>query len=151
MGNRYHQWVRSTCRYQAPSNDRLCSVYYYFYERTRGVILSSRSGSKGLSTLESMITGWVAGMNASTISLWGRFDLVQVLLPQSSATPSGLSRHLRRFKVWQNRLNRPRPPPLLDQLRNCLSSRLFSTYLLPMVLSVSCVVLVQRWCLLSTR
>lgn len=43
-------------------------VYYYFYERTRGVILSSRSGGKGLSTLESMITGWIAGSATSIIS-----------------------------------------------------------------------------------
>ncbi|KAL0579535.1 hypothetical protein V5O48_002464 [Marasmius crinis-equi] len=36
-------------------------VYYYFYERTRGVILKSRVGSKGLSTVESMLTGLIAG------------------------------------------------------------------------------------------
>lgn len=36
-------------------------MYYYFYERTRGVILASRAGSKGLSTLESMLTGLIAG------------------------------------------------------------------------------------------
>ena len=36
-------------------------VYYYFYERSKGVVLSSRRGHKGLSTLESIITGLVAG------------------------------------------------------------------------------------------
>ena len=36
-------------------------VYYYFYERSKGVILGSRIGGKGLSTLESIITGLVAG------------------------------------------------------------------------------------------
>jgi len=43
-------------------------VYYYFYERTRGIMLSSRGGSKGLSTLESMITGLIAGSATSIIS-----------------------------------------------------------------------------------
>jgi len=43
-------------------------VYYYFYERTRGIVLTSRGGSKGLSTLESMITGLVAGSATSIIS-----------------------------------------------------------------------------------
>ncbi|ESK95973.1 peroxisomal membrane protein pmp47b [Moniliophthora roreri MCA 2997] len=41
-------------------------VYYYFYERTRGFILKSRVGSKGLSTAESMLTGLIAG-SATTI------------------------------------------------------------------------------------
>ncbi|KAK0242752.1 mitochondrial carrier domain-containing protein [Armillaria nabsnona] len=38
-------------------------VYYYFYERSRGAILKSRVGGKGLSTIESIITGLVAGTN----------------------------------------------------------------------------------------
>ena len=37
------------------------SVYYYFYERSKGVIVRSRSGSKALSTLESMLAGLIAG------------------------------------------------------------------------------------------
>jgi len=43
-------------------------VYYYFYERSRGVILRSRSGSKPLSTLESMLAGLIAGSATSVIS-----------------------------------------------------------------------------------
>jgi len=43
-------------------------VYYYFYERSRGVILGSRQGSKGLSTVESIITGLVAGSATTIIS-----------------------------------------------------------------------------------
>lgn len=39
-------------------------VYYYFYERSRGVILNARSGGKGLSTIESILAGLIAG-NAS--------------------------------------------------------------------------------------
>jgi len=41
-------------------------AYYYFYERSRGIILSSRKGGKGLSTLESIVAGLVAG-SATTI------------------------------------------------------------------------------------
>ncbi|THV08585.1 mitochondrial carrier [Dendrothele bispora CBS 962.96] len=43
-------------------------VYYYFYERTRGIILKSRVGSKGLSTMESIITGLIAGSATTIIS-----------------------------------------------------------------------------------
>ncbi|KAF8914575.1 mitochondrial carrier [Mucidula mucida] len=43
-------------------------VYYYWYERTRGVILRSRVGGKGLSTLESIMTGMVAGSATTIIS-----------------------------------------------------------------------------------
>ncbi|KAF9259489.1 mitochondrial carrier [Marasmius fiardii PR-910] len=47
-------------------------VYYYFYERTRGLVLKSRVGSKGLSTLESMLTGLIAGSATAILSnpLW---------------------------------------------------------------------------------
>jgi len=41
-------------------------VYYYFYERSRGIILRSRAGGKGLSTLESILAGMIAG-SATTI------------------------------------------------------------------------------------
>ena len=41
--------------------DRI-SVYYYFYERSRETILRSRTtAGKGLSTLESMLAGLIAG------------------------------------------------------------------------------------------
>ncbi|CAA7259736.1 unnamed protein product [Cyclocybe aegerita] len=43
-------------------------VYYYFYERSREAILRSRSGSKALSTVESMLTGMVAGSATTLIS-----------------------------------------------------------------------------------
>ncbi|KAH9927314.1 mitochondrial carrier [Fomitopsis serialis] len=43
-------------------------AYYYFYERSRGIILTSRRGGKGLSTLESMLAGLVAGSATSLIS-----------------------------------------------------------------------------------
>jgi len=41
-------------------------VYYYCYERSRGIILKSRSGGKALSAVESIITGLIAG-SATTI------------------------------------------------------------------------------------
>ncbi|KAI0355390.1 mitochondrial carrier [Trametes cingulata] len=43
-------------------------VYYYFYERSRGLILKARTGSKGLSTLESMLAGLIAGSATTIIS-----------------------------------------------------------------------------------
>ncbi|KAK0206532.1 mitochondrial carrier domain-containing protein [Desarmillaria ectypa] len=43
-------------------------VYYYFYERSRGAILKSRDGGKGLSTIESIITGLIAGSATTIIS-----------------------------------------------------------------------------------
>ncbi|KAF9222026.1 mitochondrial carrier [Gyrodon lividus] len=43
-------------------------VYYYFYERSRSIILNSRTGSKALSTLESMLTGLIAGSATTIIS-----------------------------------------------------------------------------------
>ncbi|KAH9482977.1 Peroxisomal nicotinamide adenine dinucleotide carrier [Psilocybe cubensis] len=44
-------------------------VYYYFYERSREAILRTRTGgSKALSTLESMLTGLIAGSATTIIS-----------------------------------------------------------------------------------
>ncbi|KAG0709608.1 mitochondrial carrier domain-containing protein [Suillus ampliporus] len=43
-------------------------VYYYFYERSRGIILNSRQGSKALSMLESMLAGVIAGSATTIIS-----------------------------------------------------------------------------------
>jgi len=43
-------------------------VYYYFYERSREVIIRSRSGNKALSTLESMLSGLIAGSATTIIS-----------------------------------------------------------------------------------
>ncbi|KAI0717964.1 mitochondrial carrier [Fomitopsis betulina] len=43
-------------------------VYYYFYERSRGAILAHKQGPKGLSTLESILTGLIAGSATTIIS-----------------------------------------------------------------------------------
>lgn len=43
-------------------------VYYYFYERSRSIILDSRTGSKALSTLESILAGLIAGSATTIIS-----------------------------------------------------------------------------------
>jgi adenine nucleotide transporter 17 len=40
-------------------------VYYYFYERSRGVIINSRLGGKALSTMESILAGLIAGNDPS--------------------------------------------------------------------------------------
>lgn len=47
-------------------------VYYFFYERMRVTLLKSRTGSKGLSTLESILAGLIAGTATTLISnpLW---------------------------------------------------------------------------------
>lgn len=47
--------------------DPVYRVYYYFYERTREALLRSKS-SKALSTLESMLTGLIAGSATTMIS-----------------------------------------------------------------------------------
>ena len=39
----------------------IISVYYYFYESTKGVIVRSRSGTEALSTLESILAGLISG------------------------------------------------------------------------------------------
>jgi hypothetical protein len=59
--------ARLFCSLLQAGPHELNSVYYYFYERTRGVILASRAGSKGLSTLESMLTGLIAGNTPVTL------------------------------------------------------------------------------------
>ncbi|OBZ70093.1 Peroxisomal nicotinamide adenine dinucleotide carrier [Grifola frondosa] len=43
-------------------------IYYYFYERSRGFILTSRKGGRGLSTAESMLAGLIAGSATTIIS-----------------------------------------------------------------------------------
>ncbi|KAG6896935.1 hypothetical protein C0992_005200 [Termitomyces sp. T32_za158] len=66
-------------------------VYYYFYERSRGMILKSRQGGKGLSALESILAGLIAGSATTIISnpIW----VVQTsqavrTLDQSSGQPA---------------------------------------------------------------
>ncbi|KAI0040797.1 mitochondrial carrier [Auriscalpium vulgare] len=68
-------------------------VYYYFYERSKGVILQSRPG-KGLSTLESILAGLIAG-SATTIAsnpIWvvQTSQATHGLGPQLPSTPSTL-------------------------------------------------------------
>ncbi|KAF7968895.1 hypothetical protein HWV62_18292 [Athelia sp. TMB] len=43
-------------------------VYYYFYERSRAIIVNARAGGKGLSTIESILTGLIAGSATTMIS-----------------------------------------------------------------------------------
>lgn len=81
-------------------------VYYYFYERTRGVILSSRSGGKGLSTLESMITGWIAGSATSIISnpIWvvQTSQAVQSMAESTeSSSPTPIPGPIRKLSILQ--------------------------------------------------
>ncbi|KAG7449237.1 mitochondrial carrier [Guyanagaster necrorhizus] len=82
-------------------------VYYYFYERSRGAILKSRVGGKGLSTIESIITGLVAGSATTIISnpIW----VVQTsqavrTLNQGSSNASG----------------RPKKPGFIEAVRGIL-------------------------------
>ena len=79
---------------------RLCSsqfprrVYYYFYEGTRKFILKARTGSKGLSTLESMLAGLIAGSATTVISnpIWVVQTTQAVYsLPASPSPPSSSS------------------------------------------------------------
>ena len=69
----------------------LSSVYYYFYERSRAVILSSRSGSKGLSALESILTGLIAGKAVHVCSISNS--------PSSSAS-TGLATTVISNPIW---------------------------------------------------
>lgn len=43
-------------------------VYYFFYEGSRTSILAKKSGSKALSTLESMLAGVIAGTATTLLS-----------------------------------------------------------------------------------
>ncbi|CCM03343.1 uncharacterized protein FIBRA_05472 [Fibroporia radiculosa] len=43
-------------------------VYYYFYERSRGAIVGSMRGGKGMTTVESMLAGLIAGSATTIIS-----------------------------------------------------------------------------------
>ncbi|EIW82143.1 peroxisomal membrane protein PMP47B [Coniophora puteana RWD-64-598 SS2] len=65
-------------------------VYYYFYERSRGTILKSREGSKALSTLESILAGFIAGSATTVISnpIWvvQTSQAVRVEVPSSDPT-----------------------------------------------------------------
>jgi len=71
-------------------------AYYYFYERSRAIILKSRGGSKALSTAESMLIGLIAGCATAIISnpLWviQTSQTVRTMpSAQQSSSPSGSS------------------------------------------------------------
>ncbi|PVG04278.1 mitochondrial carrier [Serendipita vermifera] len=65
-------------------------VYYYFYEKGRSSLLAARSspGSKGLSTVESLLNGFIAGSATSIISnpIWviQTQQAVRTMVPSSS-------------------------------------------------------------------
>ncbi|KAI0071131.1 mitochondrial carrier [Panus rudis PR-1116 ss-1] len=65
-------------------------VYYYFYERSRGIILNSRNGGKGLSTLESIIAGLIAGSATTILSnpIWVVQTTQAVRTLDQSSTPA---------------------------------------------------------------
>ncbi|KAG1755722.1 peroxisomal membrane protein PMP47B [Suillus lakei] len=75
-------------------------VYYYFYERSRGIILNSRQGSKALSMLESMLAGVIAGSATTIISnpIWVVQTSQAVRAEPSPSEPSTSRAVLRRPK-----------------------------------------------------
>lgn len=78
-------------------------VYYYFYERSRGIILNSRQGSKALSMLESMLAGVIAGSATTIISnpIWVVQTSQAVRAEPSPSEPSTSRAVLRRPSVLQ--------------------------------------------------
>ncbi|KAG2152211.1 peroxisomal membrane protein PMP47B [Suillus cothurnatus] len=78
-------------------------VYYYFYERSRGIILNSRQGSKALTMLESMLAGVIAGSATTTISnpIWVVQTSQAVRAEPSSSEPSNSRAAPRRPSVLQ--------------------------------------------------
>lgn len=78
-------------------------VYYYFYERSRGIILNSRQGSKALSMLESMLAGVIAGSATTIISnpIWVVQTSQAVRVEPSPSEPSHSRATLRRPSVFQ--------------------------------------------------
>ncbi|KAG1779717.1 peroxisomal membrane protein PMP47B [Suillus placidus] len=78
-------------------------VYYYFYERSRGIILNSRQGSKALTVLESMLAGVIAGSATTVISnpIWVIQTSQAVRVEPSPSEPSNSRAVLRRPSVLQ--------------------------------------------------
>ncbi|KAG2077444.1 peroxisomal membrane protein PMP47B [Suillus decipiens] len=78
-------------------------VYYYFYERSRGIILNSRQGSKALTMLESMLAGVIAGSATTIISnpIWVIQTSQAVRVEPSPSEPSNSRAILRRPSVLQ--------------------------------------------------
>ncbi|KAL1747472.1 mitochondrial carrier domain-containing protein [Schizophyllum fasciatum] len=64
-------------------------VYYYFYERSRDFLLKLRTGSKGLTTPESMLIGVIAGSATTLISnpIWV-IQTSQAVRTQTQEEPS---------------------------------------------------------------
>ena len=86
-------------------------VYYYFYERSRGTILNSREGSKALSTLESVLAGFIAGSATTIISnpIWvvQTSQAVRVDVPSSDPTqPRQVEKKLGFFETIQKILDK---------------------------------------------
>ncbi|KAG2369827.1 peroxisomal membrane protein PMP47B [Suillus spraguei] len=78
-------------------------VYYYFYERSRGIILNSRQGSKALTMLESMLAGVIAGSATTIISnpIWVIQTSQAVRVEPSPSEPSNSRAILRRPSALQ--------------------------------------------------
>ncbi|KZS97565.1 mitochondrial carrier [Sistotremastrum niveocremeum HHB9708] len=83
-------------------------AYYFFYERTRASILDRKSGSKALSTLESMLAGLVAGSATAVISnpVWviQTSQAVQTMEPSDSAGESASSKRatvIKKLGIWE--------------------------------------------------
>ncbi|KAJ7129715.1 mitochondrial carrier domain-containing protein [Mycena epipterygia] len=64
-------------------------VYYYFYERSRGIILNARAGAKAVTTAESILIGIIAGSATTIISnpIWV-VQTSQAVQTLSQAEPS---------------------------------------------------------------
>lgn len=43
-------------------SDTQLSVYYYFYERSKGILLARSGGGKAISTAQSIMAGLIAGV-----------------------------------------------------------------------------------------
>ncbi|EJD00912.1 mitochondrial carrier [Fomitiporia mediterranea MF3/22] len=69
-------------------------VYYFFYERSRAIILKARTGSKALSTPESILIGLIAGSATTIISnpIWVIQTSQSVQTMSPSASQSSLDR-----------------------------------------------------------
>jgi len=70
------------------------AVYYYFYEKSREIVLRSRTGSKALSAPESMLAGFIAGSITSVAvnPLWVIQTAQATHTMSSDKTPSNASK-----------------------------------------------------------